>query len=261
MQYDPVKNIFNRLIKNNRFFRKIFFYTLDLLILRQWYVKKEIKKYLSKEKKNVFFDAGAGFCQYSDYILEKYPMARVFAVDLKTDYLRDYYQSLSEGKKKKFSFSEGDLQNFEIQKGKADIVIAVDILEHIVDDSSVLKNFYSSMNHGAFLIISTPSNLDKAAAYTEEHVRPGYSILELKEKVKQQGFQEVSCKYSYGFWGKLYWHLIMKNSLTLIAVSKLFFIILPVYLLVVFIPALIFMILDIISYNRFGNGIILVAKK
>ena len=260
MQYDPIKNIFNSIINKSTLFRQLFFLLLDILILRQWYVKKQIKQILKNKHNSVFYDAGAGFCQYSDFVLNNFPQTTVIATDLKNDYLNDFYSYLKPAQKKKFSYTTADLQKY-ISPQKVDLIIAVDILEHIEDDISTLKNFYNSMNNNAHLLISTPSNQDKAAAFTEEHVRPGYSIEEITAKLRNQGFKICSQKYSYGFFGKIYWNLIMKSSLKISSISKFLVILLPFYLLIVLLPALLCMYLDFKITNNKGNGLIILAQK
>ncbi len=259
MKYDPVKNIFAKLIHHNKLFRKVFYLILDITILRQLYVKKSIKKYYQKTEPFTFYDAGAGFCQYTDFILNHFPKADIVSMDLKTDYMLSYQSSLPSNCKR-IKIYQGDLQSF-ICPQKTDLVIAIDILEHIQDDISVLKNIYQTMNHEGKLIISTPSNLDKAAAFTEEHVRPGYSMLELENKLKKTGFKILEIYYSYGFWGKLYWNIGMKIPLSLLSLSKLFFMILPLYFIIVVPFNLIFMFLDMNLKNKKGNGIVCISKK
>jgi len=259
MKYDPVKNIFARIIDQSTLCRSLFYHLLDLMILRQLHVKKNIKKYFHSQDQFVFYDAGAGFCQYTDFILKHYPHAQIVSMDLKTDYMQSYQKSLKTNSRP-ISIFQGDLQSFVCPE-KVDLVIAIDILEHIKDDLSVLKNFFQAMNNNATLIISTPSNMDKAAAFTEEHVRPGYSVKELSDKLKQTGFSLVDIHYSYGFWGKLYWVLGMKIPLQIVSLSKFLLILLPFYFLVVLPFNLIFMQLDLCLFNQKGNGIICVAKK
>ena len=289
MLYEPTKEKIAKFIGDNRFYRKVFYVLLDIFILRQWYVKRVIKKYISQNKEILFFDAGAGFCQYSDFVLSKYKNARVCAVDLNIKSAgngvicsalgtRETFLNIAtfpeaerinpfptEGKsfletQSRIVFVQANLESFKLTVEKADFVIAIDILEHIPDDISVLRNFYESMNEEGYLLISTPSNLDSAAAFTEEHVRLGYSLEELTEKVETRGFTVIEHKYSYGFWGKLYWKLIMRNGV-IIANNKILWVVLPIYLALVFLPSLVFMLLDMMCKNKSGNGIILVAKK
>ena len=116
MQYDPIKNFINNFIKKKRFIRKLFYIFLDIFILRQWYVKKAINRYIKKDCNFLFYDAGAGFGQYSDYVLNKYIKSYVFALDLNDDYLADYYNSLRVSKKSRFAYTKGDLTNFTLKE-------------------------------------------------------------------------------------------------------------------------------------------------
>ena len=261
MEYENKKSFFRNHINAHAFFRKVFYLLLDLLILRQWYVKRAIRKYLPKDKEILFYDAGAGFCQYSDFVLNLTKTAKVYATELVTDSLRDYSASLSPDKQKRFYYTVADLTTFALPDTKADFVIAIDILEHITDDVAVLNCFYSSMNEGAVLLITTPSDYNNTASFTAEHVRDGYSICDITQKVTSSGFKILETVYTYSFWGRLYWILVMRNSLWLVDKSVLTLFILPIYLLTVFLPSFIFMCIDFMISKKNGYGILLVAKK
>ena len=272
MRYDTIKDQIRLIIKQNRLFQKIFFLLLDFFILRQWYIKKELKKYLSNDEKFLFYDAGAGFCQYSDYVFRRYNKVSILSLDLKKNsFITDLFVSYNfqEINKKKVDnnrltkavFIKNNLENFYLDKEKADLIIAIDVLEHIDDDIAVLSNFYISMKDNAVIIISTPSNFDNASSFADEHIRPGYSIDELIRKVKSVGFNIVEHKYSYGYWGNLYWKIFIRNCVYLLNISNIMWVLIPFYLLIVFIPCLIFMLLDFSFKNKKGNGIILIAKK
>lgn len=260
MQYDPIKDKLSNVIGIFPLLRKVLFFALDLLLLRQKYVKQSIRKYFSKNSAFRFYDAGAGFCQYADFALSQYPKAIVHAVDLKTTYLESYDNALSPDFASRFSFTQADLQTYTPRQ-KYDLVCAIDILEHIEDDMSTLQNFHTAMNPNAKLIISTPSDLDEAARFTSEHVRPGYNKIELEEKLIQCGFKILQSYYSYGFWGALAWKLLMKFPLSSLSRSKVTLVFLPFYYLMIYPAAAVMMYLDISRTNHSGNGIIVIATK
>ncbi len=260
MKYDPVKNLVFSAVRSFPGLRKLFFKALDMLFLRQWYVKKKMALSFDMEQKINFYDAGAGFCQYSDYILKHWMHSKVFALDLKTDYLKDYAISAEQNYPQRFKWIEGDLVLYKPET-KFNLVAAIDILEHIEDDKQVLKNFFDCMIPGGKLIISTPSNLDEAAKFTAEHVRPGYAPEELKSKLLQAGFIIESLEFSYGKLGKLSWLFAMKYPLTLLSHSKLLIVLLPIYYLLLYPFIFWLMKKDINSLNVKGNGLIAVAQK
>ncbi|MGI6197814.1 MAG: class I SAM-dependent methyltransferase [Candidatus Cloacimonadaceae bacterium] len=260
MQYEPIKDRIASLLSGCACFRILLYRMLDLLLLRQRYVKAAVSKHLQPIQKQRVYDAGAGYCQYSWYILEKWQQAKVFALDLKADYIRDFVAWLQPVYRKRFSFTEGDLQSYQ-PKNRYNLILAIDILEHIPDDMAVLRSFYNCLDEGGKLIISTPSDTDEAAKFTAEHVRPGYSMQELVNKLETTGFKIVEQRYSYGFWGSLAWRLSIRNPLKMLNRSKLFLTLLPFYLLAVLPFTVLFNHLDVMTDNESGTGIIVVAEK
>jgi len=260
MQYDIIKDKFADLIEWFPIFRKLFYLILDLLLLRQWYVKKEIKKHFKPNKELSFYDAGAGFGQYSYFVLKHFKNAKVHAVDLKTDYM----ESFARYAQKKtswhdFSVQQADLVDY-VPDSKFDLIIAIDILEHIEDDVQVLKNFRKALNKHGKLIISSPSTFDESAKFVEEHVRPGYDKSEIISKLKNAGFKIVSFEFSYGKLGHFAWLLTMKYPLSLLGISKIFFLLLPFYYFFLYPVSALFMWIDLKFKNKEGTGVIVVAE-
>ncbi|RLC47542.1 MAG: hypothetical protein DRI23_11200 [Candidatus Cloacimonadota bacterium] len=259
MHYDIIKDKFARLIEIIPAFRKLFYLLLDLLLLRQWYVKKTIRKFFPKNKPLRFYDAGAGFGQYSYFILKYFNKAKVHAVDLKTDYMDSFVQYAKLEGWQDFTAQQADLVDY-VPNDKFDLIVAIDILEHIKDDIQVLKNFRQVLDDGGKLIISSPSTFDESAKFVEEHVRPGYDKDEIILKLENAGFRIVSFDFSYGRLGHLAWLLTMKYPMSLLGISKLFFILLPIYYLVFYPVSALFMCIDVRVKNKTGTGVIVVAE-
>ena len=254
MHYDPIKDRLAERINLFPALRRLFYRALDLLLLRQRYVKAEIERYFRDGMR--FYDAGAGFCQYSDFVLNNYPNSRVLATDLKTDYLRQY--SFTSGPR--FRYMGGDLQIFR-PKHQYDVAIAIDILEHIEDDVATIKNIHSALVPQGIFIISTPSDTDPAAQFTAEHVRPGYDKGELETKLLDSGFEILSSEYSYGCYGALSWRLMIKYPLILWGKSKLWAPAIALWYLLLLPVSELLMRLDMRMTNPTGTGIIIVARK
>ncbi len=259
MHYDIIKDKFAVLIDRVPAFRKLFYLLLDLLLLRQWYVKKEIKRYFVKDKELRFYDAGAGFGQYSYYILKHFRKAKVHAVDLKTNYMDSFAHYAHRVGWQDFTVQQADLVDY-VPNDKFNLIFAIDILEHIEDDVQVLKNFRQVLDTGGKLIISSPSTFDESAKFVEEHVRPGYDKDEIISKLENAGFNIVSFEFSYGKFGHLAWLLIMKYPMSLLGISKLFFLLLPFYYLVFYPISALLMCLDVKQNNKTGTGVIVVAE-
>lgn len=262
MKYDIVKDKLAFYISIFPYLRKCFFSALNILILRQQYVLELIRTLYPNSHENIkMYDAGGGYLQYTDYVLNKYPNSQVHAVDIKEDYIEQYSDYIKDKEVfQRYSYACGDLQTYLPEK-EFDLIIAIDIMEHIEDDISTLDNFYNSLNQNGKLVISTPSTFDEAAAFTEEHVRPGYDKDELISKIEKSGFKIDSIKYTYGKFGAIYWKLCLKTPLTLLNRHKLFYLIMPIYFILTFPMIKLFMILDKKMDNKKGNGLLVVASK
>ena len=158
-----------------------------------------------------------------------------------------------------FTAQQADLVDY-VPNDKFDLIVAIDILEHIKDDIQVLKNFRQVLDDGGKLIISSPSTFDESAKFVEEHVRPGYDKDEIILKLENAGFRIVSFDFSYGRLGHLAWLLTMKYPMSLLGISKLFFILLPIYYLVFYPVSALFMCIDVRVKNKTGTGVIVVAE-
>jgi SAM-dependent methyltransferase len=260
MQYDPIKDIISKTIRKSFLLRKIFYLLLDMFFLRQWYIKRHMKNLFGKHQALDYYDAGAGFCQYSDFVLSHWRNSRVLASDLKAYYLNDYQAYAVNHYPERFTMVTADLVDY-IPEGKYDLVTAIDILEHIEDDTQVLRNFYQCLKPQGKLLISTPSDKDEAARFTEEHVRPGYDINDLIDKLNKCGFRTVIREFSYGKFGKIGWLLGIKIPLKLVSLSRLLILVLPFYYLLMYWIVGILMCLDLSTNNASGNGIIILAEK
>ena len=256
MEYEPLKRKLNNLIRLFPQLRPLLYKGLDLFILRQWYVKREIKKYAAKFNPVKFYDAGAGFGQYTEYLLKVAPQANVLAVDIDKKGIEILGEYAQDRWKDRVQTVAADLQTYTPQE-KYNLFIAIDILEHIERDVDVLKNLRSAAEESGILVISTPSRT-KEAEFTAEHFRDGYTKKELEEKLTKSNWRMVKSYYSYGVWGNIAWRLSMRNTLMMIK-NKLWFL-LPVYLLVITPICLVLMGLDFIWINRRGNGLIVVAE-
>jgi hypothetical protein len=91
------------------------------------------------------------------------------------------------------------------------------------------------------LLISTPSDQggsdvhdDHDSSFIGEHVRDGYNINEIKDKLILAGFSNIEARYSYGCPGKISWRLSMKYPIKLANISKLFLLLLPFYYIVAY---------------------------
>jgi len=265
MQYDPIKKSLGKIFGSHPFLRKLFYRLLDILFLRAWYVNHELKE-LPDNRNYSILDAGSGFGQYTYRMKRMFPSSNILAIDLKEEQMEDCRNFFNKaGLQKGISFKEADLTKF-IKPDSFDIILSVDVMEHILEDEKVFNNFYQSLKKDGVLIISTPSDkggsdADHGESFISEHVRDGYGIDNIKEKLKTAGFTNIKAQYSYGKPGNISWLLSIKYPILMLGKSKLFFLFLPFYYMLVILFCLILNFIDLKSNLSLGTGLIVKAIK
>jgi len=271
MQYDPIKRSLGNVFNRTPFLRKSFYRLLDLLLLRAWHVHKELRSLKSELLRrgtalNVL-DAGAGFGQYTFWLNRKHPKWDILAIDVKEEQVADCNRFFRQIGSTNVRFEVGDLTKY-VSPDTYDLVVCVDVMEHIEADVQVFRNYHASMKMGGVLIISTPSDQggsdvhgDGESSFIEEHVRDGYNIREIEDKLRSAGFSRVEARYQYGTPGKISWRLSMKYPIQLLGVSKLFFLVIPFYYLLTYPIAYLLNWMDVSMKHPTGTGLIVKAWK
>jgi len=269
MQYDPIKKSLGKVFNRTPILRKLFYRLLDLLLLRSWHIRRELKK-LNAEgfKPEEIADAGSGFGQYVYYLSKRYPHARISGLDIKQEQVDDCNHFFSAIKREQnVRFKYADLTQLD-KREEWDLVLSVDVMEHIEDDRSVFRHIYTGLKKGGVLLISTPSDQggsdvhhEHDESFIDEHVRDGYGVQEIDEKLREAGFSDINVKYSYGRPGKISWKLSMKYPILLANVSKIFLLVLPLYYIVVYPFCYFLNMADVRGEHATGTGLIVRCKK
>jgi 2-polyprenyl-3-methyl-5-hydroxy-6-metoxy-1,4-benzoquinol methylase len=269
MQYEPIKKLLGRFFAGSLFMRKILYFLLDLLLLRTWHVKKALRK-IEREFPGAasVLDAGSGFGQYSWRMSKMNPGWNIKALDINREQIEDCISFFSKtGLSDRVIFRTGDLTALS-DPDSYNIILSVDVMEHIDEDVLVFSNFCKSLKENGILLISTPSDKggsdvhgDNEKSFIDEHVRDGYSIEGISKKLAAAGFRNIEAAYTYGIPGNISWRLSMKYPVKMLNISYLFFIILPVYYLIFFPFSIILNIFDLILTHKSGTGLLVTARK
>ena len=269
MKYDPIKRGLGKVFNRKPVLRKLFYHLLDLLLLRAWHIKRELRK-VRRQTGPVadVLDAGSGFGQYTWFMARLSDQWKIKGVDVKEEQVEDCNRFFGKiGRGDQVNFATGDLRKLR-EKDKYHIVLCVDVMEHILEDTEVFENFVFSMKKGGVLLISTPSDQggsdvhdDHDDSFIEEHVRDGYNIGDIEKKLKASGFSGVYPRYSYGWPGRISWRLSMKYPIVMLTTSRLFYVLLPFYYLLTFPFSLLLNFLDVSLKHRTGTGLIVKAVK
>jgi SAM-dependent methyltransferase len=140
-------------------------------------------------------------------------------------------------------------------KGCFDLVYSSNVLEHIEDDKSAIKEIYNALSEGGTVKILVPArmelycNMDKSVGHYRR-----YSINEMKSRFSRQGFKLEYCRYFdfIGYFAALIYKVFI-NSPNIDQSSLVFYdkFIFPLS-----------RILDILTFGKvIGKNIILKATK
>jgi len=269
MQYDPIKKGLGIFFNRSPRLRILFYRLQNLLLLRAWYIKKELKKFRDHNPESVhILDAGSGFGQYSYYMVCLSEKWKIKGVDVKSEQIEDcniFFKKI--GKNNRVHFEIADLTKFN-EQDVYHLILCVDVMEHIVEDVKVFRNYAKALQNGGMVLISTPSDQggsdvhnENDESFIEEHVREGYSMVEIEEKLSTAGFSDINSRYSYGIPGKIAWKISMKYPIIMLNRSKLFFLLLPFYYILTFPFAILLNFLDVNMNHKSGTGLIVRAYK
>lgn len=269
MRYDPIKDRMGAFVRGRPVLQRVFFALMHLIFLRSWYVRRALRSTIGRMNGHVeVLDAGTGFGQYTWFIAHSFPLAHVLAVDIKEDYLehaRAFFTHAERGRR--IRFEREDLTDLRAD-GPFDCILSVDVLEHIEDDSAVLRHFARVARPGGAILISTPSNLGGSDArhaadvgFIDEHVRTGYGLPELEEKLRDAGLEITSASYTYGRWGSMAWRILIGFPIAALNRSWVWFPLLLPYWALALPTGLVLNAMDVRANNLEGTGLFVVARK
>lgn len=241
---------------------------LGALFLRNWYIRRELKRVRSRKNSWNIFDAGSGFGQFSYKMAKTFPNATVYSIDVKPEQIEDCNWFSKQIGQNNVSYNLGDLITYR-KADCYDLILNTDVLEHIVEDEKVWANFHASLKKDGYLIVTTPSSSEGQREYAGddfsvigEHVREGYTKQEFMDKAARAGFQVERLDYTYGpFWGPLAWRLLQRIPMSWLSISKISFVIVVPWIIIVYPVAAFAMWMDMVRSNPRGGGWIFVGKK
>ncbi len=267
MEYESIKNILKPFIGCSVLIYKLILFFLDLVILRSWYIRKEIflwSKKISYQAK--ILDAGSGLGQYISLLSKKGSNLNLVSLEDDADKIRLQEYLFHDIDKRNIKFICSNLVDFK-RANSFDLVLLVDVLEHIKADQKVLRNMFFSLKKGGLLLISVPSLHDLEPYHSRdsiliaEHVRNGYDPEILHKMLNKAGFSQVNYYYTYGLPGVISWRIGIKYPVMVLSYAKVILIILPIYY-VLTLPFIVFLNLcDMLSKQKIGRGLIIRAWK
>ncbi len=276
MEYDPVKFKLAKMLGSSNTLRRFFHLVLETIFLRAWYVRRELwrlLKHLGNAPK--ILDAGMGFGQYSDRMMRIYSDADLVGLEIDRKHLygnEKYFRKVHP----KTRFVIGDVQALPVGEDNFDLILSVDVMEHIEDDVSTFHGFHRILKPGGRVIIHTPRivneeevehshaerEVDDHEWTVDEHFRDGYSDRQAQERLESVGFEIERIVHGYGFFGKIAWQLLQRIPMSMLGLSPLMIIPVAIYMLPAIPIAVAAMLLDMVPGEQpKGGSLLVVAKK
>lgn len=271
MKYDPIKDRLGRIASRHPLLQRLLYGILNLLFLRAWYVRREVRALLGalpKERPARVLDAGTGFGQYAYFVARTFPTAQVRAVDVKQDYLDRAQRFVDQTPQAdQIEWAIDDLTDLR-SEGPFDLILAVDVMEHIAEDEAVFAHFERVLRPGGHVIINTPSDRGGSDVQAEgdesfigEHVREGYGRDALAEKLRRAGLEPVKGLYTYGPYGSAAWRGLIKWPMQLLGATWASVVLLPLYYVAALPLGLLLNAADVERINEEGTGLFMVARR
>ncbi len=261
---------------------RLFFTALQLVFLRAWYVRRALRRALAPvggradaangarpgDRPVRMLDAGTGFGQFSWWVARRYADVSITAVDIKEDYLKEARRLFADANlSSRVTFAVDDLTKLS-EEGPFDVILSVDVMEHIEEDEEVFRHFHRVLAPLGTVIINTPSDQggsdvqdEGEESFISEHVRDGYAREDLRAKLERAGLSVESIDYTYGWPGSTAWKLAVKIPMRLLGAWWGWMLILPFWYAAVLPLVVALHALDVKLPNKTGTGLIAVAHR
>lgn len=191
-------------LNNLSLFEKIYIKLLGIPILglriRLWHMLPIIKKY-SQSKRNIL-DFGSGRGAFTLELARDNPSCNVLGIDLDNDKVLSANYVAKAAEIKNCSFVVMDIFNIP-EDTTFDLIVAIDVLEHIHDDLGILMQLNKCLDEKGVLIIHVPHfsrnlfGMSRTNFDIEGHVRPGYTINDMYEIFNKSRFDIIDFGYTY----------------------------------------------------------------
>ena len=149
-------------------------------------------------------DAGCGGGVFSIELAKRHPEAKVLGLDMDSGLVERANVIAQRARLANCRFEQGDVTALEFDK-RFELVVSVDNLEHVDDDTEALRGLLRALRPGGRLVVHVPGYERRWFVFGRRvnfdvpgHVRPGYRADELTAKLRDGGFELVSCRATYG---------------------------------------------------------------
>ncbi len=176
-------------------------------------------------------DAGCGHAYATLWLAQHYPGYQITAVEIEPELVEAARRAASALGLGNVEFVQRDITTLR-HEGIYDLVVSMDVLEHVEDDVGMLQRFHRALRPGGQVLLHLPRRHQEHWRFfpvfrehtTPEHVRDEYTAAEIRENLYRAGFQVEYLRYGFSPWGELafelnnlFWrHLALRLPIALI---------------------------------------------
>ncbi len=150
-------------------------------------------------------DAGSGPGVITFMLAERFPNARVTGVDMVAEEINASKTIATRAGITNASFETADITTLPFQN-RFDLIVCVDILEHIEDDEQALAKLREALKPEGTLVLHLPALYRRYPVFKKclnfdvpTHVRSGYSLEDVRPMVDRARMTVERSGYTYGF--------------------------------------------------------------
>lgn len=197
-------------------------------------------------------DAGCGKGVLSFDLARRFPEAKIVSIDLDPKLIQRAKIVMAKRKIGDINFDFKDILRLD-ETEQFDLIMCIDVLEHIENDGEALRNLSNSVKKGGILILHVPQKFQHHPVRNMEwrghHVREGYTVPEIVKLLERENLEISWICHTFGIYGAIAAEM-----------DSLLWKIKPIWLLI-FPVLLLFTWLDIFFKHNRGNGLLIKAIK
>ncbi len=150
-------------------------------------------------------DAGSGPGVISFLLAQTFPNSEITGVDTQPEEIDNCRIIAERAALVNTEFLQADILHLTWHN-RFQLITCIDILEHIEDDLSALESLRKSLEPGGILLLHVPSKYRRYPVFKKRpnfhvpsHIRNGYEMGEITERVKQARLTITGRGYTFGF--------------------------------------------------------------
>jgi SAM-dependent methyltransferase len=269
MDYEPLKGRLAGLFLRQPWLKRLLFLLSRQVFLRELEVRRALRQLAAEGfRPRRILDAGTGYGQYALALKRFFPGAQIISVDINPACVAQLQDLCQRGGVSGVDARVADLLDLHLDE-PVDLVLNVDVVEHIQDDRKVFRTFAQVLRPGGRLLLHTPAmddQLEEAEVLRRtpavgEHAREGYTRPMMRERLAQAGLEELSLRSTYGAAGGLAWRLGVRGPLRALHLGFWTLPFVLLWLVLVLLPVRLLNGLDLRGERAQGGCLLVQARK